>query len=30
MVFKFLGYKEIDISKPMIIHTPLRNFFEVV
>ena len=30
MVFSFLGYKEMDITKPMIIHTPLRNFFEVV
>lgn len=30
MVFNFLGYKEMDITKPMIIHTPLRNFFEVV
>ena len=30
MVFSFLGYKDIDITKPMIIHTPLRNFFEVV
>lgn len=30
MVFSFLGYKELDITKPMIIHTPLRNFFEVV
>lgn len=30
MVFSFLGYKEIDITKPMIIHTPLRNYFEVV
>lgn len=30
MVFCFLGYKEIDITKPMIIHTPLRNYFEVV
>lgn len=29
MVFKFLGYKDIDILKPMIIHTPLRNYFEV-
>lgn len=29
MVFKFLGYKEIDILKPMIIHRPLRNYFEV-
>ena len=30
MVFSFLGYKEMDITKPMIIHSPLRNFFEVV
>lgn len=30
MVFSFLGYTEMDIMKPMIIHTPLRNFFEVV
>ncbi len=30
MVFSFLGYKEMDITKPMIIHTPLRNYFEVV
>lgn len=30
MVFNFLGYKEMDIMKPMIIHTPLRNYFEVV
>ncbi|SEI47586.1 hypothetical protein SAMN02910453_0454 [Lachnospiraceae bacterium A10] len=30
MVFNFLGYREMDITKPMIIHTPLRNFFEVV
>lgn len=29
MVFRFLGYKEIDLLKPMIIHTPLRNYFEV-
>jgi hypothetical protein len=29
MVFSFLGYKEMDITKPMIIHTPLRNFFQV-
>lgn len=30
MVFSFLGYQNMDINKPMIIHTPLRNFFEVV
>ena len=30
MVFSFLEYKEMDITKPMIIHTPLRNYFEVV
>lgn len=30
MVFSFMGYKEMDITKPMIIHTPLRNYFEVV
>lgn len=30
MVFSFLGYNDFDITKPMIIHTPLRNFFEVV
>ncbi len=30
MVFSFLGYKEMDITKPMIIHRPLRNYFEVV
>ena len=29
MVFSFLGYKEMDITKPIIIHTPLRNFFQV-
>ena len=29
MVFSFLGYNDFDITKLMIIHTPLRNFFEV-